>query len=194
MKRKTLLVLTILMAFYANSLAEEQYATILKTTGGVNIKQAGNASFSTPAKMSMGLMKGDAIRTESDGFVAIIFNNDKSMVKIRKNSEIEIKEDYAARTIKMTQGRVLVNVTPGVGSNYRIETATSVASVKGTKFWVFSDQAGDRFYGVDGTVQILNIITGIESMMQAGQMIISTSDGQMVNIPIDPQDMPQDED
>jgi len=194
MKRKTLLVLTILMAFYANSLAEEQYATILKTTGGVNIKQSGSASFSTPAQMSMGLMKGDAIRTESNGFVAIIFNNDKSMVKIRKNSEIEIKEDYAARTIKMTQGRVLVNVTPGVGSNYRIETATSVASVKGTKFWVFSDQAGDRFYGVNGTVQILNIITGIESMMQAGQMIISTSDGQIVNIPVDPQDMPQDED
>ncbi|MFA4839325.1 MAG: FecR domain-containing protein [Candidatus Neomarinimicrobiota bacterium] len=193
MKRKILFVLGILVVFCANSLAGEQYATILKTTGVANVKQAGSASFSTPAKMSMGLMKGDAIRTEADGFVAIIFNNDKSLVKIRKNSEIEIKEDYAARTIKMTQGRVLVNVTPGVGSNYRIETATSVASVKGTKFWVFSDKAGDRFYGIDGTVQILNIITGIEAIMQAGQMIISTADGQVVSIPIEPQDMPQDE-
>jgi len=194
MIRKTLFALSILMAFYGKSQAEDQFATILKTAGVVNIKQEGSTSFSTPAKMSMGLMEGDAIRTEADGFVAIIFNSDKSLVKIRKNSEIEIKEDYAARTIKMTQGRVLVNVTPRVGSNYRIETATSVASVKGTKFWVFSDKVGDRFYGVDGTVQILNIITGIETIMQAGQMIISTSDGQVVNIPVEPQDMPQDED
>lgn len=194
MKRLVKVLTCLMVIFYTFASSEEQYATILKTTGKVNIRTAKQTSFSIPAKMSMGLMKDDAIRTEEDGFAAIVFNTDKSLVKIRKNSEMEIKEDYAGRTIKMNQGRILVNITPGVMKSYRVETPTSVASVKGTKFWVLTDQYGDRFYGIEGTVEIMNLITGIESMMQAGQMVISTTDGQIINLPVEPQDIPKDED
>ncbi|MBN2600423.1 MAG: FecR domain-containing protein, partial [Candidatus Marinimicrobia bacterium] len=175
--------------------AQNYFATVLKSTGSVYVKPSGETEFNVNAEMGMGLHIGDAIMTGDDGFVAVIFTKDKSLVKIRKNSEVSIREEYSVRTVKVSEGRVLASVTPGVKGSFRVETPTSVASVKGTKFWtVTSSQFGDRFYGVEGNVNVMNLITGVESNMAPGQMIISTPQGQLVNMPVDPDDMPVDPD
>ncbi|MFH2024653.1 MAG: FecR domain-containing protein, partial [bacterium] len=175
--------------------AQSYFATVLKSTGSVYVKPSGETEFNVNAEMGMGLHIGDAIMTAEDGFVAVIFTKDKSLVKIRKNSEVSIREEYSVRTVKVNEGRVLASVTPGVKGSFRIETPTSVASVKGTKFWtVTSSQFGDRFYGIEGNVNVMNLITGVESNMAAGQMIISTPQGQLVNMPVDPSDIPPDVD
>ena len=173
--------------------AQAYFATVLKSAGTVFVKPSGESEFNVVAEMGMGLHIGDAIMTAEDGFVAVVFTNDRSLVKIRKNSEVAIREEFSVRTVKISSGRVLANVTPGVRGSFRIETPTSVASVKGTKFWsVVSPQYGDRFYGVEGNVNVLNLITGVESSMSPGQMIISTPQGQLINLPIEESDMPQD--
>lgn len=173
--------------------AQSYFATVLKTNGTVLVKPSGETEFNVNAEMGMGLHVGDAIMTADDGFVAVIFTSDKSLVKIRKNSEVSIREEYSVRTVKIKEGRLLASVTPGIKGSFRVETPTSVASVKGTKFWtVTSSQYGDRFYGVEGNVSIMNLITGVESNMAAGQMVISTPQGQLVNMPVDESDIPQD--
>ena len=193
MRKAVFLTFCIILIFSASVLAQGQFATVLKTMGGVNVRPSGTFEYSVPADMGMGLMRGDAIKTDETGFAAIIFNDDKSMLKIRKDSEIEIKEDFSVRSVSVTEGRVLAKVTPGLLTSYRIETPTSVASVKGTEFWVVtSAQFGDRFFGISGVVEVLNLITGIEISLNPGQMVISTPDGQLLTIPVDPEDIPED--
>ncbi|MBU0712799.1 FecR domain-containing protein, partial [bacterium] len=194
MRKLARLIVVVLIVSITVS-AQSYFATVLKSTGSVYVKPSGETEFNVNAEMGMGLHIGDAIMTADDGFVAVIFTKDKSLVKIRKNSEVSIREEYSVRTVKVNEGRVLASVTPGVKGSFRIETPTSVASVKGTKFWtVTSSQFGDRFYGVEGNVNVMNLITGVESNMAAGQMIISTPQGQLVNMPVDPSDIPPDVD
>jgi hypothetical protein len=192
MKKKAVLI-SLLVVLSLPLMAQSYFATILKSVGTVLIKPSGENDFNVIAETGMGLHVGDAVMTSEDGYVAVIFTSDKSLLKIRKNSEVTIREDLTTKTIKMSDGRLLAEVTPGTKGTFRIETPTSVASVKGTSFWtVVSKQFGDRFYGVQGDVNVLNLITGIESIMAAGQMVISTPQGQLLNMPVDPADIPQD--
>lgn len=193
MKKVAVLTFCILLIFSISVHAQGHFATVLKKTGGVSVRPSGTIEFSVPATLSMGLSKGDALKTDETGYAAIVFSDDKSLLKIRKNSQIEIKEQFSVRTIRISQGRLLAQITPGLLTSYRIETPTSVASVKGTNFWtITSPQFGDRFYGIKGLVEILNLISGIEITLEPGQMVISTPDGQLLSIPIDPEDFPED--
>ena len=193
MRKIIVFAISIIIIFSVVVQAQTQFATILKKSGVVNIRPKGETDFSVPAEVSMGLNIGDALKTYEAGYAALLFSDDKSLIKIRKNSEIEIREKFSVRTIKISEGRLLAKITPGITTSYRIATPTSVASVKGTEFWVVtSPDYGDRFYGIEGLVQVINLITGMESMLEAGQMIISTPDGQLLNIPIEPEDMPVD--
>ncbi|HCK99449.1 MAG TPA: hypothetical protein DHW42_05005 [Candidatus Marinimicrobia bacterium] len=191
MKKLTgLLLFTMLIVSVS---AQTDFATVFKTSGSVYIKPSGENEFNAAAEIGMKLNIGDAIMTTENGFVVVLFNKDKSLLKIRKNSEVSMQEEFSIRTIKISSGRVLAQVTPGIKGSFRIETPTSVASVKGTKFWsVVSPQYGDRFYGIEGNVNIVNLITGAESNMAPGQMVISTPQGQLINLPIDETDMPRD--
>jgi len=192
MKKKAGLI-SLLVVLSLPLMAQSYFATILKSVGTVLIKPSGENDFNVIAETGMGLHVGDALMTSEDGYVAVIFTSDKSLLKIRKNSEVTIREDLTNKMIKMADGRLLAEVTPGTKGTFRIETPTSVASVKGTSFWtVVSKEFGDRFYGVEGNVNVLNLITGIESSMAAGQMVISTPQGQLLNMPVDPADIPQD--
>ena len=192
MKKLTGLLFLFTM-FIVSAPAQTDLATVFKTNGAVYVKPSGENEFNVAAEMRMGLNIGDAIMTAEDGFAAVLFNKDKSLVKIRKNSEIIIREEFSIRTVKILSGRILTQVTPGLKGSFRIETPTSVASVKGTKFWsIVSPQYGDRFYGIEGNVNIVNLITGNESNLAPGQMVISTPQGQLINLPIDESDIPQD--
>jgi len=192
MKKLTGLLFLFTM-FIVSAPAQTDLATVFKTNGAVYVKPSGENEFNVAAEMRMGLNIGDAIMTAEDGFAAVLFNIDKSLVKIRKNSEIIIREEFSIRTVKILSGRILTQVTPGLKGSFRIETPTSVASVKGTKFWsIVSPQYGDRFYGIEGNVNIVNLITGNESNLAPGQMVISTPQGQLINLPIDESDIPLD--
>jgi len=185
-----------LSLLFLNSLAFSQdvLATIFKTSGNVTVRQLGKTEFDLPARNLLNLHKGEAIRTGQDGFSVLMFKEDKSLVKVWKNSLVELSEDYSIRTLKMKEGKVFFDVKKGGRNSYRIETPTSVASVKGTQFWVISSpEYGDRFYGVRGEVEIINLITGMETMLQANQMVISTNDGKVLSMPVESNEIPSDE-
>jgi hypothetical protein len=193
MRSKIALVFLMTLFLTITIQAETQFATITKASGEVNLHQKGKPEFPVPAEIGMGINIGDILKTGETGYAAIVFSDDKSMLKIRKNSEITIEEKFSSRTVKMNSGRILTKVTPGITRTYRIETPTSVASVKGTEFWVISSpEYGDRFYGIEGLVEIINLVTGMETSLGPGQMVISTTDGQILNIPIEPEDIPED--
>ncbi len=81
-------------------------------------------------------------------------------------------------------------------SNFVIQTPTSVASVKGTDFWMITDPVdGDLVIGLEGMVSLTNNETGSEVDVTEGTSGISTPDGDLAveeteesSIPDDPTD------
>ena len=176
-------------------------AVTTKVKGLVEIMPIGKDNF---ANLNPGtiLSDGDKIRTGSSGFTAIIFIDDKSTLKLKENSEAVITGQRSARSIakkiNMDVGTVRATVNKQ-NSNFVIQTPTSVASVKGTDFWMITNPVdGDLVIGLEGLVTLINNETGAEVDVTEGTSGSSTPDGEVdveeteeSSIPEDPTD--QDE-
>ena len=176
-------------------------AVTTKVKGIVEIMPIGKDNFAN-LKPGTILSDGDKIRTGSSGFTAIIFIDDKSTLKLKENSEAVITGQRSARSIakkiNMDVGTVRATVNKQ-NSNFVIQTPTSVASVKGTDFWMITDPVdGDLVIGLEGLVTLTNNETGAEVDVTEGTSGSSTPDGEVdveeteeSSIPEDPTD--QDE-
>ena len=176
-------------------------AVTTKVKGLVEIMPIGKDNFAN-LKPGRILADGDKIRTGSSGFTAIIFIDDKSTLKLKENSEAVITGQRSARSIakkiNMDVGTVRATVNKQ-NSNFVIQTPTSVASVKGTDFWMITDPVdGDLVIGLEGLVTLTNNETGAEVDVTVGTSGSSTPDGEVdveeteeSSIPEDPTD--QDE-
>jgi len=176
-------------------------AVTTKVKGLVEIMPIGDDNFAN-LKPGTILSDGDKIRTGSSGFTAIIFIDDKSTLKLKENSEAVITGQRSARSIakkiNMDVGTVRATVNKQ-NSDFVIQTPTSVASVKGTDFWMITDPVdGDLVIGLEGVVTLTNNETGAEVDVTEGTSGSSTPDGDVdveeteeSSIPEDPTD--QDE-
>jgi len=176
-------------------------AVTTKVKGLVEIMPIGKENFAN-LKPGTILSDGDKIRTGSSGFTAIIFIDDKSTLKLKENSEAVITGQRSAQSIakkiNMDVGTVRATVNKQ-NSNFVIQTPTSVASVKGTDFWMITDPVdGDVVIGLDGVVTLTNNETGAEVDVTEGTSGSSTPDGDVdieeteeSSVPEDPTD--QDE-
>ena len=128
------------------------------------------------------LEDGDGIRTGSDGFVLLIFIDDKSQLKVKGNSEVTIsgKEIASAisKNVRMDNGTVRAQVNKQRKGEFVIQSTTSVASVKGTDFWfIANSEVGDMIIGLEGIVDLFNVISGLNVDVTAGNTGISDSNG-----------------
>ena len=176
-------------------------AVTTKVKGLVEIMPIGKDNFAN-LKPGTILSDGDKIRTGSSGFTAIIFIDDKSTLKLKENSEAVITGQRSSRSIakkiNMDVGTIRATVNKQ-NSNFVIQTPTSVASVKGTDFWMITDPVdGDLVIGLDGVVTLTNNETGAEVDVTEGTSGSSTPEGDVdveeteeSSIPEDPTD--QDE-
>ena len=74
-----------------------------------------------------------------------------------------------------------------------IQTPTSVASVKGTDFWLLSDPTtGDQVIGLEGIIGLVNSETGQEVDVTVGMTGSSTPDGQVSAAEKDTNSVPSD--
>lgn len=107
------------------------------------------------------LFSGDTLRTDENGFALVQFM-DKSLAKIKPDSrlivrgEVEDKQNTSTR-IGLELGEILLNVSDQGTDNFEVATATSVASVKGTKFGASSS---DYFWVEEGEVEVTVDETG----------------------------------
>ncbi len=157
-------------------------AVTTKIKGLVEIMPVGKDDFAN-LKPGTILSDGDKIRTGSSGFTAIIFIDDKSTLKLKENSEAVITGQRSARSIakkiNMDVGTVRATVNKQ-NSNFVIQTPTSVASVKGTDFWMITDPVdGDLVIGLEGLVTLTNNETGAEVNVTEGSSGFSTPDGEV---------------
>ena len=182
---------------FSNLLSAETIGRVMKSNGTVLIKQMGSSSYSIQAKPGQAVSNGDAIRVGDASFAVVIFLDDKSVVKIRENTDFQFVETSNTRSLIIDQGTTLHNVNKdNRKKTYRVETPVSVASVKGTEFSSFHDAVSgvDKFVGKSGNFEVLNSISGAIVNVGPGQKAVSNALGQLIPAPAEPGDFPEDPD
>ena len=183
------------LLFLINSVVfADKIAVATKVKGMAEIMKVGKKEFNNLKSGSI-LDDGDKIRTGKSGFVAIIFIDDKSALKIKEKTKVTVNGKKGSRKISkkinLTNGTVRAQVEKN--KDFIIQTSVSVASVKGTDFWVISDKKiGDSVIGLQGTVSLSNRISGEKIDISAGITGISSTNGSLQSFKSDPKNTPID--
>lgn len=163
-------VLAIALAFVALSAAlaavDRDIALVLKVKGDAKVQRVISEKWEAVVRGKR-LDSGDLVRTGDQTLVAIVFTDDKSMLKIRSNSDVRIRGQRTragmAKRIFMSLGQMWARVTGGQ-TDFRVETPSGVAAVKGTEFYGSVEQ--------DGTFTVIGISGLIELFNQFGSVLV----------------------
>ena len=163
--------------------ASSKVAIAIKTKGDVSIIHKG-LNTAQALKPGSPLSDQDKIRTGKNGFVAIMYLDDKTVLKMLGNSDMTILGQRSGVTINKSidikYGRIAAAVTPQKGKEFMIATPTSVASVKGTELAIDSDPStGDSFTLIEGLIEVTNNLTGETTEVQQGETAVSTPEGSL---------------
>ena len=173
----------------------DRIAVATKVIGSVEYVRG--KDFAKSVKKGHIIESGDKITTAKGGFVALIFIDDKSALKVKENSEVIIsgnKNNRAiAKRIGLKGGTIRAQVGKKQNRDFIVQTTVSVASVKGTDFWVVSDNNnGDSVIGMEGVIQLTNKRSGDKIDIPSGITGLSTKDGQLQSFNTDPKTIPKD--
>jgi len=149
--------------------SEKDIALVLKKVGRVDVARQ-NGSKWLHAKKGMRLNSGNIIRTGDKSLAALIFSDDKSLLKIRSNSRVTLrgrrKQASVSKSIFLKLGELWTRVTKG--NPFRVETPSGVAAVKGTEFYVSVDELGNMVvYCIEGVIELINRFGSVE--LHAGE-------------------------
>ena len=163
--------------------ASSKVAIAIKTKGAVSIIHKG-LNTAQALKPGSPLSDQDKIRTGKNGFVAIMYLDDKTVLKMLGNSDMTILGQRSGvkinKSIDIKYGRIAAAVTPQKGKEFMIATPTSVASVKGTELAIDSDPStGDSFTLIEGLIEVTNNLTGETTEVQQGETAVSTPEGSL---------------
>ncbi len=167
---------------YSSILAQgtKTIAVTAKVKGETEYKPSGG-DYIPGLKRGKPVNDKDWVRTKEDGYIALMFIDDKSLLKIRENTELEIQAVHTGtglnKSIQMSFGKIKAEISPQFSGEFTITTPTSVASVKGTVFWFVSTPAGDQVIVTDGTVTVTNNESGQTVTVGVGQTASSNPDG-----------------
>jgi hypothetical protein len=178
-RRKSILLIILLTASQFG--LAQPIAIATKAMGTVEINKNAQPGYIS-LKAGTILEDGDGIRTGSDGFTLVIFIDDKSQLKIKGDSEVTIAGKKIAsaisKNVRMDNGTVRAEVNKQRKGEFVIQSTTSVASVKGTDFWfIANSEVGDMIIGLEGIVDLFNVISGLNVDVTAGNTGTSDSNG-----------------
>ena len=176
-------------------IGSDRIAVATKVIGSVEFVRG--KGFAKSLKKGHIIESGDILKTKKGGFVAILFIDDKSALKIKENTELEIvgnnKNQAIAKRISLMNGTVRAQIEDQRNKDFVVQTSVSVASVKGTDFWMISDKSkGDSIIGIEGIIQLANKISGEIIDITSGITGLSSNNGQLESYNTDPKTIPSD--
>ena len=174
----------------------ETLGLVTKTKGKVEYQKFSDKKFTTNIYKGLGLYGNDRIRTGDNGFSIYRYLDDASSIKILKNSDIRIEGRIKSRSIvknvEINNGILNFKIDNQSDEYFTIVTPTSVATVKGTEFWLMCNgPEGDKFFGVEGEVEIKNIESGRIVMLTEDLQVLSTSNGNILSQNMSTQELEQ---
>ncbi|MEA1973612.1 MAG: FecR family protein [Candidatus Cloacimonadota bacterium] len=143
------------------------------------------------------LQNGDKLSSGEKSYAAIKFVDGSSIIKLFPNSVLKItgKKDDGKLNKKsfLESGYVFSKIKKKMGK-FEIETATSVASVKGTEFLIEVSKDGTTTVTtLDGEVILFNKASKESNSVPAGQQGVSSPDGEIGVEEFNPDDLDLDE-
>ena len=188
------LYIIIMMLATTSALEAQVIARLVKSEGRVHFKRLGASTFSEQAKPGAPIKNGDEIKVGEEGFAAVIYLDDRSILKVRENTKFSFMDTRNSRTIDLAHGTVLNDIKKeGRTKDFRIQTPVSVASVKGTQFAAIVSLSGvDQFICKEGLFEVLNMVSGETVNVAAGQKAVSNATGDLVQAPASPGEYPSD--
>ena len=190
--RRTIVLVVLLSIPLYGLMAEEEIARVTKTRGIVQLRHNNEADYSD-LEPGQSIITGDYLKVGDPGFCMIIFLDDKSILKIREATQFQFVETENTRTMDIEFGKILSDIKQERKKDFRMVTPVSVASVKETQWWsVVNGMGFDKFYGLEGDVEVFNTLSGQTVSLGPGQMVLSTATGQVVSSPASPEEIPVD--
>jgi len=179
--------------FFLSSVSAEEIAIVTKKNGSVKYKKNTSKSFKNKINIGLELYNNDLLSTGSDGFIIFAYLDDGSLIKMYKNSKIyvtgDLKNKIIDKKVIIDDGVFKFDVEKQKQNEFKVVTPTSVASVKGTTFYIDIKDRNDIFYGVDGVVEILNIESNEILILSNRKKITSSDDGTILSEEIDEKDL-----
>ena len=177
-----ILFIILFILIYSN----QTIGLVTKTKGKVEYQKFSEKKFSSNIFKGLGLYGDDRIRTGENGFSIYRYLDDASSIKILKNSDIRIEGRIKSRSIvknvEINNGILNFNIDNQADEYFTIVTPTSVATVKGTEFWLICNgPEGDKFLGVEGEVEVKNIESGRIVMLTQDSQVVSTGNGSIIS-------------
>jgi uncharacterized protein YxjI len=162
-------------------------AIILKSKGEVQVRKEKSKNWNN-CNQGGRLDSGDILKTSENSLAAIMFTDDKSLLKVRDNSTLAIRGKRTnrsiAKKISCKIGNFWIKATKQ-NTKMVVETPSGMAAVKGTEFYGIVDAEGNTLIIViEGMVQLLNKLG--EVLVHAGQTGKLTKNGAPVVFDTDP--------
>ena len=186
---------SIILSFiiYFSFLNAQEIAVVTKKNGIVKYKKDSSKIFKNRINIGMELYNNDLLITGKDGFVMFAYLDDGSLIKVYRDSEVyvtgDLKNKMIDKKIIIDDGFFKFDIKKQKKDEFKVVTPTSVASVKGTKFYINTSDEGDIFYGIDGIVEILNIESNKISKLSKLKKITSSIDGTILMGEINAEDI-----
>jgi hypothetical protein len=180
----TMLVLGLIIVIPASIFAAQDVIAFFgEVKGDVTVTRA-NPGKTEDAKIGMFLFPGDGIKTGSESYTSIIFQDDGSRVKLDPNTTLTLEatrqQKRLSKKMRLGAGKMWAKVSKKRGTDFEVTTPTSVASVKGTNLGLEEKPWPETHLWVfEGEVQLSNGTLTI--MVSEGQVAVSTSESIVVN-------------
>ena len=180
---------------FSGLLLAEPIAVLAGSHGDVMVKRIGRDRFIEKPTLGVSLNNGDAIKVGPLSYASVMYINDKSVVKLRENTQLQLMDTQNTRTVDVDFGTTLSKVMKqGRSKTFRVQTPSSVASVKGTEFASIVDPISgvDQFIGKSGNFDVMNMASGQTVSVGPGQKAVSNAVGNLVQAPASPSEYPSD--
>jgi len=100
-----------------------------------------------------------------------------------------------SKQVNVDLGTLRAQVNKQNKGDFIVQSPTSVASVKGTDFWMITDpNAGDMLIGLEGLVSLTNLLSGESTDVGSGMTGTSSMDGGVGISETNPDNIPADPD
>jgi hypothetical protein len=159
-------------------LAKDPIAVIVKARGDVTVQYEKDGK-RVKLKRGNKLYTGAIVIAKEKSYAALVFTDDRSQVRVRPNSILTVEgkweKNNIAKNIAIEVGTIFAQIAKQK-TDFRVTTPTSVASVKGTSFWVQQKfKAATYYYGEDGGPTDVSNKAG-SALFRAGETCIVSSE------------------
>jgi hypothetical protein len=193
--RKLRFILLFITIITPSIWASKPAAAIIKLKNQVTCQTPENPAWAQ-AKKGQLLTIGHKVKTGDKSLAMIKFLDDNSLVRMKPKSLLSVggKAETGDKKIKVDMGSILFNIKKRVKKgSFAVETPTSVATVKGTVFWMVVREDGTNLLVVlEGAMELKNKKTGEVQKVKAGYTGIVQGVSLRVRY-TEPDDIPEDE-